>query len=76
MLLKKIENLEHTVQLDFEAESMITSDGMRYEFKRMHFYTLSDHLVDGVRYPMEMHIVNYRAPLYEGDHLHYVVIGF
>ncbi|MDG2364553.1 MAG: carbonic anhydrase family protein [Methylococcaceae bacterium] len=41
----------------------------------MHFHTLSDHLVDGVRYPMAMHIVNYRAALYEGDHLHYVVIG-
>ncbi|MDG2364552.1 MAG: hypothetical protein P8L84_02680 [Methylococcaceae bacterium] len=31
--IKKIENLEHTVQHDFEAEGMITSDGMRYEFK-------------------------------------------
>ena len=41
----------------------------------MHFHTLSDHLVDGVRYPMAMHIVNYRTALYEGDHLHYVVIG-
>jgi len=72
--INEIENLEHTVQLDFEAGSMIISDGMRYEFKQMHFHTSSDHLVDGVGYPMEMHIVNYRAPLYEGDHPHYVVI--
>jgi len=73
--INEIENLGHTVQLDFEAGSTITSDGMTYEFKQMHFHTPSEHLVDGVTYPMEMHIVNYRAPLYEGDHPHYLVIG-
>jgi carbonic anhydrase len=70
-----IENLGHTVQLDFEPGSTITSDGMIFEFKQMHFHTPSEHLVDGVTYPMEMHIVNYHAPLYEGDHPHYLVIG-
>ncbi len=73
--IKAVENLGHTVQLDFEKGSSIVSDGMRYEFKQMHFHTPSEHLVDGMTFPMEMHIVNYNAPTDENDKPHYLVIA-
>jgi carbonic anhydrase len=56
--INKIENLGHTVQLDFEPGSTIKQGNKTYEFKQMHFHTPSEHLIDGITYPMEMHIVN------------------
>jgi carbonic anhydrase len=58
--INKIENLGHTVQLDFEPGNTITADGITYEFKQIHFHTPSEHMIDGVTYPMEAHIVNVR----------------
>lgn len=58
--IKAVENLGHTVQLDFETGSSITFDGQSYEFKQLHFHTPSEHLIDGMTFPMEMHIVNTR----------------
>lgn len=56
--INKVENLGHTVQLDFSKGSTITLDHISYEFVQMHFHTPSEHLIDGITYPMEMHIVN------------------
>ncbi|TRX62550.1 carbonic anhydrase family protein [Fulvivirga sp. M361] len=56
--IKAIENLGHTVQLDFATGSTIEVDGLTYNFEQMHFHTPSEHLLDGVTYPMEAHIVN------------------
>jgi carbonic anhydrase len=56
-----VENLGHTVQLDFKSGSRITSDGLIYMFKQMHFHTPAEHLIDGVTYPMELHIVGVNA---------------
>lgn len=53
-----VENLGHTVQLDFAQGSTISANGMDYEFKQMHFHTPSEHHIDGISYPMEMHIVS------------------
>ena len=52
-----VENLGHTVQLDFKSGSTINVDDVNYTFKQMHFHTPSEHLIDGVTYPMELHIV-------------------
>jgi carbonic anhydrase len=73
--IKAVENLGHTVQLDFSKGSSISSDGMSYEFKQMHFHTPSEHLIDGMTFPMEMHIVNYVPPATENDTPHYLVIA-
>ena len=74
--INKVENLGHTVQLDFEPGNTITADGNTYEFKQLHFHTPSEHLVDGVTYPMEMHVVNIMPPQDEDDTPHYLVIAF
>jgi len=56
--INKIENLGHTVQLDFEPGTQVKYQNNSYEFKQLHFHTPSEHLIDGITYPMEMHIVN------------------
>ena len=56
--INKIENLGHTVQLDIEPGNTITLDGTTFDFKQIHFHTPSEHLVDGMTFPMEMHVVN------------------
>jgi carbonic anhydrase len=53
-----VENLGHTVQLDFKEGSTSIADGKTYFSKQFHFHTPSEHLIDGITFPMEMHIVN------------------
>jgi len=70
--ITKVENLGHTVQLDFKEGNTITIDQKTYEFKQIHFHTPAEHLVDGITYPMEMHIVN----KVKGDKEEYAVFAF
>lgn len=56
--VNKVENLGHTVQLDFSEGSTIVQDDTTFAFKQCHFHTPSEHLIDGLTYPLEMHIVN------------------
>jgi len=56
--INAVENLGHTIQLDCADESTTTVDGKIYKFKQLHFHTPSEHLVDGMTFPMEMHMVN------------------
>jgi len=73
--IKAVENLGHTVQLDFKAGSTVSYEGIKYDFKQMHFHTPSEHLIDGMTFPMEMHIVSTK-PLKEKDTTpSYLVIG-
>ena len=53
-----VENLGHTVQLDFKEGSTTIADGKTYFARQFHFHTPSEHLIDGITFPMEMHIVN------------------
>ena len=53
-----VENLGHTIQLDFKQGSTISVGGDTYTFKQMHFHTPSEHLIDGITFPMELHIVS------------------
>lgn len=72
----KIENLGHTVQLDFEPGTDILIDTTTYEFKQLHFHTPSEHLIDGVTYPMELHMVNtLKYPEKHQNETQYLVIG-
>ena len=47
-----------TIELDFPTGASITYDGRDYLLKQLHFHTPSEHQIDGVTYPMSMHIVN------------------
>jgi carbonic anhydrase len=72
-----IVNTGHTIELDFEPGSTIAFDDKSYELKQCHFHTPSEHLIDGVTYPMEMHCVHLRpeAEATEGRP-EYLVVGF
>ena len=54
----KVSNTGHSVQLDFEPGLTTKFDGKTYDFKQCHFHTPSEHQVDGVTFPMEMHCVH------------------
>ena len=51
-------NLGHTIELEFKEGSTCKVNGKVYVCKQFHFHTPSEHLIDGITFPMEMHIVN------------------
>jgi carbonic anhydrase len=53
-----IQNLGHTVKVTYDAGSSVDFDGKQYDLAQFHFHTPSEHLLDGVTYPMEMHLVH------------------
>ncbi|MFT5890517.1 MAG: carbonic anhydrase [Dokdonia sp.] len=73
--INAIENLGHTIQLDFKKGSTVTVDDEVFQFKQLHFHTPSEHLLDGVRYPMEMHMVNTLQGQKEGETPQFLVIS-
>ena len=54
----EVENTGHTIQMNPEPGSGIVLDGVRHELSQFHFHRASEHLVDGVSYPMELHFVH------------------
>lgn len=66
-----IQNLGHTVKASYDTGSTLEFDGKSYDLAQFHFHTPAEHLLDGVTYPMEMHLVHT-----EHDHPErYLVIG-
>ena len=72
----KLLNTGHSIKLEFETKSTIEYDGITYKFQQAHFHTPSEHQVDGMTFPMEMHIVNRHEATDEQDTQEYLVIGF
>ncbi|MHB1179370.1 MAG: carbonic anhydrase [Daejeonella sp.] len=55
---ESVTNLGHTVQVGCDSGNTVHFDNHVYDLKQFHFHTPSEHLIDGVTYPMEMHMVN------------------
>jgi carbonic anhydrase len=53
-----VDNLGHTVKVTYDTGSSLEYDGNSYDLVQFHFHTPSEHLLDGVTYPMEMHLVH------------------
>jgi len=70
-----IENLGHTIQLDFSDSSLTIANGVQYAFKQLHFHTPSEHLIDGVTFPLEMHMVNQVKQSKPGEKTKYLVVS-
>lgn len=51
-------NNGHTVQVNFEPGSTLIVDGTAYGVAQFHFHAPSEHTVEGVAAPLEMHIVH------------------
>jgi carbonic anhydrase len=60
----------HTVQVIYDTGNTLRYEGRLYDLKQFHFHTPSEHLIDGITYPMEMHMVHVlkqegnQAPVY------------
>jgi carbonic anhydrase len=52
------QNLGHTIELECKDGSTCILNGKVYTSKQFHFHTPSEHMVDGMTYPLEMHMVN------------------
>lgn len=53
-----VTNNGHTIQYNFEEGDYIKIDDRAYDLKQIHFHEASEHTINGVRYPMEMHLVH------------------
>lgn len=73
---KHLKNKGTTIELEFPEGSSITFDGKEYQLKQMHFHTPSEHEIDGVRYPMEVHVVNSIEPKNPDEPSLYLVMAF
>jgi carbonic anhydrase len=53
-----ITNNGHTVEVDYDAGSSISVDGIAFTLKQFHFHAPSENHVEGKAYPMEAHLVH------------------
>lgn len=71
-----LENKGHTIELDFPRGSTIAFDGREFQLEQVHFHTPSEHQIDGITYPMELHVVNSIEPKTPDEPPRYLVLGF
>lgn len=57
-LISEVENNGHSVQFDFEAGDSINYKNETYYLKQIHFHEPSEHKINGIIYPIEMHLVH------------------
>ena len=57
-LLKQVENNGHSVQFDFEPGDSINYKNETFYLKQIHFHEPSEHKINGLIYPIEMHLVH------------------
>ena len=56
--LKKAINNGHTVQFEFMSGDYIIYNGTSYNLVQVHFHEHAEHLMSGVVYPVEIHLVH------------------
>ncbi len=54
-------NNGHTIQYNFDVGDFIELGDNQYELMQFHFHEPAEHLIDGIRYPMELHLVHKSA---------------
>ena len=57
-ILTRVRNNGHTIQFDFDRGDSICSRDVHYDLVQIHFHTPSEHTVNGIRYPIETHLVH------------------
>jgi carbonic anhydrase len=58
--LHDVRNNGHSIQFDFSHGDHIRYRGHEYDLKQIHFHEPAEHLLNGVRYPIEIHLVHQR----------------
>ena len=57
-IIHDVINNGHSVQFDFELGDSILIRNEVFNLKQIHFHEPSEHTVDGIRYPIEIHLVH------------------
>ena len=57
-LIHDVLNNGHTIQFDFEPGDSILFHDETYALKQIHFHEPAEHTINGVRYPIEIHLVH------------------
>ena len=57
-ILKKVENNGHSIQFDFNPGDSILYKHDIYYLKQIHFHEPAEHLINGVKFPIEIHLVH------------------
>ncbi|KGL63184.1 carbonic anhydrase [Polaribacter sp. Hel1_85] len=56
--LNQVINNGHSIQFNFEAGDSIQYHGDTYHLMQIHFHESSEHTINGIRYPLEIHLVH------------------
>ncbi len=56
--IHEVVNNGHSIQYNFELGDYLNYKGDKYELKQIHFHEASEHTIDGIRYPMVIHMVH------------------
>ena len=56
--INSIYNNSHTIQVNVASGSTIVYNGISYDLLQFHFHSPSEHTIDGVAAPMEIHFVH------------------
>lgn len=57
-ILHDVANNGHSIQYDFEKGDFLIQDKDTFHLKQFHFHEPAEHLIEGVRYPLEVHLVH------------------
>ncbi|WKK66661.1 carbonic anhydrase [Lutimonas zeaxanthinifaciens] len=57
-ILKKVRNNGHSIQFDFDKGDSIAYNKINYNLVQIHFHEPSEHTINGIRYPIEIHLVH------------------
>lgn len=60
-------------QLDFDFENSLVIDGRQFGFRHLHFHSPGLHLLEGISFPMEFHVIT--QPTDENSSEEYLVIA-
>ncbi len=56
--LKEVKNNGHTIEFDFDKGDSIHYINENYQLIQLHFHEPSEHTINGIRYPIEIHLVH------------------
>lgn len=57
-ILNKVRNNGHSIQFDFDKGDSIGYNKINYNLVQIHFHEPSEHTINGIRYPIEIHLVH------------------
>ena len=57
-ILNKVRNNGHSIQFDFDKGDSIAYNKTNFNLVQIHFHEPSEHTINGIRYPIEIHLVH------------------